>query len=61
MDTSKKHTFMSACRDYFGVKEGQTSMDFGREVKALTTDDRTEIKAGLVKLGYDFVPDPVVV
>jgi hypothetical protein len=54
MDTQKQHTFMSACRDYFGLKEGQTSMQFGKEVQALTPEDRTEITAGLTKLGYQF-------
>ena len=47
MDTTKTHTFMSACRDFFGLKEGQTSMDFAKEVKALTEADRAEITAGL--------------
>lgn len=55
MDTSKKHTFMSACRDYFGVKEGQTSMDFGKEVRTLTPEDREEISVGLKSLGYDIM------
>jgi hypothetical protein len=52
MDLSKTHTFMSACRDFFGTKEGQTAMDFGKELKQLTEADRAEIKAGLQSLGY---------
>lgn len=52
---TKKMTFMAACRDYFGMLPGQTSLDFGKEIKALTTDDRAEIKAGLEKLGYEIL------
>lgn len=52
MDTTKTFTFMSACRDYFGTKEGQTAMDFGKELKQLTEADRAEIKQGLEAIGY---------
>jgi hypothetical protein len=48
-------TFMQACRDFFGLKEGQTAMQFGQEVKALTEDDRKEITAGLQAQGYSIV------
>jgi len=58
MDTTKTHTFMSACRDFFGLKEGQTSMDFAKEVKALTEADRAEITAGLNGQGYKIVAAP---
>lgn len=52
MEQTKSFTFMSACRDFFGTKEGQTAMEFGKELKELTEADRAEIKAGLQKLGY---------
>jgi len=60
MDTTKKHTFMSACRDFFGTKEGQTAMDFGKELKELNEKDRAEIKEGLQSLGYEIHAAPGV-
>jgi len=56
----QKMTFMQACRDFFGLKEGQTALDFGREVKALNTEDRVEIKLGLEKQGYEIIDNPNV-
>lgn len=55
---TKKMTFMQACRDYFGLLPGQSSMDFGREVKALNDTDRKEIIEGLVKQGYEIMLAP---
>ena len=46
-------TFMAAAKDYFGQLPGQTAMDFGREVKALSQEARAEITEGLKKLGYN--------
>jgi hypothetical protein len=51
----KKLTFMAACRDFFGLKTGQSAMDFGRELKELTEGDRAEIKAGLEANGYEIM------
>lgn len=51
----KKMTFMSACKDYFGLKTGQTPVEFGREIKALTEDDRAEIRKGLEQNGYEIL------
>lgn len=56
----KKLTFMSACKDFFGLKEGQTSIEFGKELKQLTTEDRAEIKAGLEQNGYEIIAAPGV-
>jgi hypothetical protein len=56
----KKLTFMAACRDFFGVREGQTAMDFGKELKELPPQDRAEIKEGLTKLGYEIIAAPGV-
>ena len=54
----KKLTFMAACRDFFGLHQGQTAMEFGKELKQLTDADRAEIKEGLAKLGYEIVAAP---
>jgi hypothetical protein len=56
----KKTTFMAACRDFFGLHPGQTAMQFGAEIKALTDEDRKEIRAGLEKEGYEIVNSPGV-
>lgn len=40
-------SFMSACKEFFGLKEGQTNLDFGKEVKALTQQDRLDMQPGL--------------
>jgi hypothetical protein len=52
---TKKVTFMQACREFFGLKDGQSGLDFGREVKALTPLDRVEIKSGLEKFGFEII------
>ena len=49
------HTFMSACREFFGVKEGQSNLQFGKEVQQLTPADREEITKGLKTQGFDIV------
>lgn len=46
-------SFMVACREYFGMKQGQSPMQFMQETKALTEKDREEIVAGLTKLGFN--------
>lgn len=56
----KKMTFMAACRDFFGLKEGQSVMDFGKELKQLTDKDREEIKEGLKANGYELIAAPGV-
>lgn len=42
-----KISFMSACIQFFGLKEGQTKLQFGQEVKQLTLQDRAEMTPGL--------------
>ena len=52
MSQAKPMSFTAACKDFFGVKPGQTALDFMKEVKALTEADKAEIKAGLEANGY---------
>lgn len=47
-----KMSFMSACIKFFGLNtkpDGteQTKLEFGKEVKALTEQDRLDLKPGL--------------
>lgn len=58
MDT-KRMTFMAACKDFFGLKHGQTALDFGKEIKALTDADKAEIKAGLEQSGYEILQSAI--
>jgi len=47
-------TFLEACIKFFGLRPGQSRMDFMRdEYKRLTPTDKAEIHAGFVKLGVD--------
>jgi hypothetical protein len=43
MSNGKKLTLMAACRDFFGLKPGQTAMEFGKEYKLLNDTDRAQI------------------
>lgn len=40
-------SFMAACRKFFGLKDGQTALDFGKEVRALSAQDRLDMIPGL--------------
>lgn len=40
-------SFMSACRDFFGQKPGQSPIEFGKEVQKLSPKDKVEIAEGL--------------
>jgi hypothetical protein len=55
MEATKKMTFMAACKDYFGLHPGQTGLQFGQEIKALTEQDRKELREGLEKNGYEIL------
>jgi cupin superfamily acireductone dioxygenase involved in methionine salvage len=43
----------AAAKHFFGLKEGQALMDFHKEWKALTEQDKRDIKEGLQKEGYN--------
>lgn len=48
----KEMTFTTAMLDYFGKKQGQSSMEFMGELKALTIADRQWFKDSLPSVGY---------
>jgi hypothetical protein len=54
----EKFSFIQACRHFFGQKEGQSPMQFGKEVMCLTPADKVEIATGLVANGYSIEPMP---
>ncbi len=49
-------SFISALKDFFGFKPGQTLMEFRDEINALTHKDKLEIHEGLNKLGKNVAP-----
>lgn len=51
----KEMKLLSACKDFFGLKEGQTAIDFLKEYKQLTDADKAEISAGLSQNGYKII------
>lgn len=48
-----KMTFTKACLTYFGRLPGQTAIDFGREIKALTPKDREDLKKDFAAIGVE--------
>lgn len=51
----KKSTFIAAMKEYFGLKSGQTSMEFMAEIKALDATEREWFKTNLATVGYEIV------
>ena len=50
---AKQMSFVAAMKDYFGLLAGQTSMDFLKEMKALTDGDKQWFREQLPSVGYD--------
>ncbi len=48
----KEMSFVLACKDYFGFKEGQTMMEFAAELKALTDQDKADLSRYFETVGY---------
>jgi len=57
MDKSKETSLVAACKDFFGFLPGSGLRDFMEEFKALTPEDKAEIKAGLEQNGYHIKAD----
>lgn len=56
----KEMGLLQAAIDFFGLRPGQSRMDFMRdEYKKLSEKDREEIKAGLEQNGYKIVAQPM--
>ena len=50
-----KKTFASAMKEYFGLKDGETTSGFMAEMKALTEKDKNDFRAMLPSVGYEIV------
>jgi hypothetical protein len=48
-------TFITAMKDYFGLKANQTAMDFMQEIKALSASERDWFRTNLATVGYEIV------
>lgn len=46
----EEKSFVLACKEFFGLKPGQTAGQFLQETKALSNEDRKEIAEGIVKV-----------
>lgn len=46
-------TFISACRKFFGLKDGQKLQDFAAEMRELTAQDRLDLIAMFRTVGID--------
>ncbi len=55
----KSFTLISACRDFFGLLPGQTMLDFGKEYRKLSEQDKREFRAELTAIGYAIVDSPL--
>lgn len=46
-------TFIVACREFFGLKPGQTLQEFAAEIRQLTPTDKSELTELFKSVGYD--------
>lgn len=49
-------SFITGCREFFGLHTGQTPMEFGKDVLKLSNADRKEIAVGLIQNGINIDP-----
>jgi len=50
---SQKIGFVKAMKDYFGLLPGQTVLQFGAELRALSHEEKLEFAKGLRSLGIN--------
>jgi hypothetical protein len=53
MEEKKPLGLIAACKEFFGFLPGQTLITFRDEFSKLSPTDKEEIRAGLIKLGYN--------
>lgn len=51
----KSKSFVGACLEYFGRKEGQTALEFKQELDALTVQDRIDLTKMFPSVGYEII------
>ena len=50
-----KQTFAVACKQFFGLRPGTTTSDFMAEMKALTPQDKLDLRAEFLKVGIEII------
>jgi hypothetical protein len=55
--TMRHCTFTTACREFFGLKHGQTSEDFATEIRQLMKKEVADFIVMFRTVGYDVVLD----
>ena len=53
MSEIKRMSFVLAMKDYFGMREGETTMGFLQELKALSDEEKQWFRENLPKVGYE--------
>lgn len=48
----KRCSFPLACMRFFGKKSGETTIQFSEELKALTPQDKADLKVMFESIGY---------
>lgn len=51
----KQATFAAACKEYFGLKPGQAAIDFMKEIRELTLEDRADLTKMFPSVGYEII------
>lgn len=51
----KKMTFVQAMKDFFGLRESTTNLEFMREMRDLTDSDKDWFRTNLPKVGYELI------
>lgn len=52
-ETLRHCTFIVACREYFGIRQGQTLQQFAAEIRELTTEDKASLTQMFRSVGLD--------
>lgn len=50
-----KQTFAVACKQFFGLRPNTTTSDFMGELKALTPQDKADLRAEFLKVGIEII------
>jgi hypothetical protein len=51
----EQKSFMKACADFFGKKDGQSLREFNDELKKLSQDDRIEFREMFKQAGIEVI------
>ena len=52
MDHNTPISLLALCRKFFGFKPGQSLTEFGEEFKAMSPEDKADLKKSFEAMGY---------